>query len=101
MTKKLKLEVTADDIAKGFKKDSAFCPIARAVKREFPTWQEVEVSDDGIKVLDDMNTNWLTGKEKSIDFFIRAFDSGHQVYPFTVEITFEEEVREPQDWDYD
>jgi len=100
--KHLKLEITEQDILDGIKKNSACCPIALAVKRAFPDWQEVEVSDDGIKVLDGFNTTWLTGDDHidNLVSFMDRFDNSRTVGPFTVEVTFEEEEREPLDWDY-
>jgi len=98
--KKLKLEVTEQDILDGVKKNSACCPIALAVKRAFPDWQEVEVCNEGIKVLDSLNTSWLTGEIEKVTDFTEFFDAGVPMEPFTLEVTFEEEAREPLDWDY-
>ena len=98
--KKLTLEVTQQDILEGIRKDAACCPIARAVKRAFPTWQKVEVTDDGIRVLDEFNTRWFTGEIEIATDFMEFFDLGYPVSPFTLEVTFEEAEREPLDWEY-
>ena len=101
--KKLMVQVTQEDILLGIKKNAFKCPIACAVKRAFPNWQEVEVCDDGIKVLDDMNTYWDSNDAANQDTligFMKAFDEGEPVRPFTIEVTFEEREREPRDWEY-
>lgn len=76
------IDVTAEDIEKGFPDSPCFCPIARAVKRIKASYSDVVVESEMI----------LAGSDKFIlpqiaRDFIRRFDMGYgEIGPFSFEV---------------
>jgi len=74
---KLSVTVTRDDIRLGKTYDECNCPIARAIKRQYKTKAVCVRGDDGN----------IDGREvlfpKAAETFIRRFDLGRPVKPFT------------------
>jgi hypothetical protein len=79
----MKIEVTADDIAEGVPEDGIGCPIACALNRLTGDRYEVdyeEVTTPDGRVID------LPPEARA---FIRRFDRGDEVAPFTFELPLE------------
>ena len=79
----MKIKVTQQDIAKGSRKKCDNCPIARAIKRETksPVWVNSNHVDYLVK--NELVVHLLPKKAIT---FIKRFDAGETVKPFTFEI---------------
>ncbi len=83
----MRIDVTAEDIEKGFPDSPCFCPIALAVKRIKPSYVEVLVGRETIIV-----GSYLAGSYSYIlptiaRDFIRRFDMGYgEIGPFSFEV---------------
>jgi phage/plasmid primase-like uncharacterized protein len=80
--------VTQADIDAGVRLDEHHCPIARALRREFPASQLIVVEDDSLAVeyADIKMYGNLSAYAKK---FVANFDDGMQVFPFYEDIEFE------------
>lgn len=77
---KQKISVTAEDIEKGARECEFSCPIALALRREFP---KTEVCVDSI----DIRVGDVSVKTpETAALFISDFDCGDEVEPFEFEI---------------
>lgn len=80
--KKVKVEVTKQDIARGIKRDGYSCPVARAMKRTLHRrkiwvgWHYYQIGEDGAFIT----------LPPTVTQFVKAFDSGKKVEPFTFEV---------------
>ena len=82
----MKVNVTAKHIRKGKRSQPCHCPIALALKEQLH--KEVEVGPYDMFFL---YRKKIAGEAKTPDsayYFIRAFDKGHKVKPFTFEVSF-------------
>ena len=80
----MKIEVTQHDIDKGLNNNCFLCPIAHAVKRKMGT-DSVLVYCDRISVMSTV-TSYNYKLPKKARTFIKRFDDGKPVEPFTFEI---------------
>jgi len=82
--KKLKIEVTQDDITHGRKDDGASCPIARACRRLgfIPNAMPGHMS----LMCSETHEYWQAVTPSVASVFMGNFDSGLPVQPFTFEI---------------
>lgn len=75
----MRIFITQEDIDKGQKSNCYECPIAQSLKRKGS--HNVAVFDGSI---------WMAGEEfitpLNVDDFIRAFDAGKPVQPFSFEL---------------
>ena len=83
MIKKINLNVTANDIAKGKKHECDKCPIARALSRHFAV---VSVSQSRIYCWDKDNKLYETLTPFELKTFINNFDDDKTVEPFKFEL---------------
>jgi len=86
-TKEILIELSADDITHGTKKDCSDCPVARAVARALPG-SRPEVFHEEIELYGKYRGTATTPSE--ISEFIEAFDDGVPVEPFRFTLKFEE-----------
>jgi hypothetical protein len=76
----MRVDVTQEDIEEGARGDCNFCPVARAIRRAFPTKSvfvganTIGVGGERLEMPDD------------VDEFVCAFDSYCDVYPFSFEL---------------
>lgn len=92
---KLRVEVTAEDIANGKREDSESCPIALALLRCDGVFG-AEVNEDITTVTPDDDR--LSGSPpKEASDFIDNFDAGNDVEPFAFEIEVEAPESEEDD----
>lgn len=79
--RRMRIDVTAEDIAGGRRNDSVTCPVAHALARRLngrrPVVQTLESKAGGVRYR----------HSEAIAEFIRAFDRGHPVRPFTAFVT--------------
>lgn len=78
--KSLIVEVTERDIKNGIREDATSCAIARAVKRATGR-RDVEVCENYIDIPKDDYT--LRDVTKTVQSFIKAYDAGEEVKPFS------------------
>lgn len=80
------INVTQDDIDHGVRGSSEFCPIARAIKREFPVWTYCSVGNSYLSIArSDDERGWRLPAEAQR--FILDFDTNfHKVHPFSFEL---------------
>lgn len=78
----MRIEVTAEDIARGEPRNECWCPVARAITRaaDLPAI----VHDDVWCVYDSMEGPYALPEEATT--FIARFDKGAPVQPFAFEI---------------
>lgn len=76
---KLRIHVTAEDIAAGTRRDCETCPIAQALMRQGFT--DVSVSADSIL----FGPYWQPASDRVADF-IHEFDEGLPVEPFDFDV---------------
>lgn len=77
----MKIKIVKDDIDFSTRRSLYYCPIANAVKRRFPGKSvRVFLTDVCIE-----NNSWFN-LSQTAQSFIRAFDSGHDVKPQTIDI---------------
>ena len=77
------IRVTAEHIAQGWRGSACNCPIALALKDEWPG-AEVEVSGPDIEVSADRL--WLAQCDDTAMDFIVRFDAGADVQPFEFDV---------------
>lgn len=84
--RKLKVTVTAHDIKKGVARSRNYCPIARAIRRAIHYKNNVQVN--GIIARIEAKYTCLTKNKADLPLkatrFIRDFDGGAKVKPFTM-----------------
>ncbi len=87
MSRTFDLEITDDNIACGRFKDPQRCPIALAFREACPAATGIVVTGDGIHC--DVDDEGLLGPlpPEALEF-IDAFDSGDDVEPITIRVTF-------------
>lgn len=71
------IEVTQEDIDHGKRLDSSKCPIARAIKRHFPTSETMKIVQAGLKGIyywDNHMAKEICPTPRSAYRFIRKFD---------------------------
>ncbi len=89
--RKLKVEVSAMELATAEKKDSRYCMIAEAIRRLYPELRNVQVDTQAIRVTDRVRREQLTFMTPgTVQVAIVRFDEGDAVRPF------EFECREPR-----
>jgi hypothetical protein len=82
----LKIQVTADDIAKGHVNDGCYCPIARACHRVFPSLPELVVGRwDVFADAGDSDARIGQLPPEAVEF-IEKFDQYRAVEPFEFEL---------------
>jgi nitrate/TMAO reductase-like tetraheme cytochrome c subunit len=83
----MKITVTQKDIDKGLKSSCYECPIAHALKRKVKNKIRYgfAVNADFIDLTKD-NKWWIYALPKKAQTFIKRFDDGKPVKPFTFEI---------------
>jgi hypothetical protein len=81
----MKIEVTQQDIDKGLSNNCFLCPIAHAVKRKMNT-DCILVYCDRISVMSTIFSSYFYKLPKKAQTFIKQFDDGKPVKPFTFEI---------------
>lgn len=72
------INVTAKHIAEGLKGDACWCPIARAIRDQVPSEEEVYVFPAGVSVAG--GTTMLPDEALR---FVQDFDAGLSVEPFS------------------
>jgi len=76
------IEVSQERIAEGHPNDPYWCPIALAVRQHFPEADRVDVGSESIDVV--LPTHTLTTMLPDLaKEFVRLFDDGEQVGPFS------------------
>ena len=88
-----KIHVTQEDIHNGVCKDPEMCAIALALAHEYKdeiSWVEVE-NYESIKIVNEIDDEWYRvhicpDDEAKVHNFIRDFDDGKQVEPFSFDI---------------
>ena len=75
---KYKIEITQEDIDRGMRGRSDFCPVALALRRK---WPEAEMGCFACDL-----GNRLVLVPELVSKFVEDFDSGKPVKPFTFEI---------------
>lgn len=82
----MRIEVTADDVRKGKRMDSARCPVAIAINRARGFFHRMRVGRTAVA----SRITWIgcTPILNSINVsrFIAEFDAGHEVAPFTFDL---------------
>lgn len=90
----MRIEVTADDIAKGKRKSCDACPVARAIHRATGDgWNAVVYKDNCIAVADD--DDWDREEftpPPEVAQFVKDFDAGRPVTPITFDLPIDELV---------
>ena len=83
----MKIKVTQKDIEEGFRGSCYDCPIARAFKREVKPTSHIQLNVGAERILHREVYSWdsYTLPEKA-QTFIKRFDDGKPVKPFTFEI---------------
>lgn len=82
----MKINITQKDINKGEKANGDRCPIARAIKRAMPfknIWYKYEVGR--ILVMNRFGNTVFELPVEAVKF-IRDYDGGHPVEPFSFEV---------------
>lgn len=82
------VSVTARRIAKGVPGDCGWCPVALAMAVAFPglTYLSVGLTDIIVQFIEGGKVSLSTPRE--VHEFIRAFDLGQPVEPFTFELDY-------------
>lgn len=84
MKKKYKIEVTQKDINDARKPNCWNCPIDFAAERVFEC--KAETSNKTILLLDELDVYGRFGLPDEAKQFVKAFDAGEKVKPFTFEV---------------
>ncbi len=84
------IEVTQADIDAGVREDCGLCPVARAVSRS--TKQDVSVYDVCLTLWDRGTRSTQIGLPADVRQFVKMFDAGESVRPFSFTIDLPEEV---------
>ena len=83
----MKIKVTLKDIEEGYRGSCYDCPIALAFKREVKTTSHTGLSIGAERILHREVHEWDTYTlPKKAQTFIKRFDDGKPVKPFTFEI---------------
>ena len=83
----MKIKVTQKDIEEGYRGSCHDCPVALAFKREVKTAFEIGLSVGAERILHREVHEWDTYTlPKRAQTFIKRFDNGKPVEPFTFEI---------------
>jgi hypothetical protein len=80
------IKVTQEDINKGCVKDASNCPIALAIRREFPEDDHVTVDTWRIRVYDGSGRYTTHNTPMIAKIFITRFDSHLHVEPFEFDL---------------
>lgn len=92
---KYEISVTAEDIKHGIRKNCRMCPIALAIKREFPIGG-VAVTGPSLKYartrLDGSLLRMMFQLPRRCEKFVRDFDVALPVEPFTFTLESEKEL---------
>lgn len=75
---RIRIDVTADDIAKGKPKDWCRCPVSLALRRVLPQ-SSARVPADGLEVFG----RQMERRPPGVARFVRDFDKGRPVAPFS------------------
>jgi hypothetical protein len=82
--RQIKINVGTLDIATAEKKDSRFCMIAEAIRRDYPQLRNVQVDTQAIRVTDRQAREQLTFMTPlQVQVAIVQFDEGDSLEPFT------------------
>lgn len=87
---KVRNEVTLDDIIEGLTCSVFHCPIARAVKRNFPAY-EVEVDYEYVRLEKGAKQFTFRLPPEAVAF-IDAFDAQQHVEPFSFDLMLPESI---------
>jgi hypothetical protein len=95
VSRRVRVEVTAEDIAKGERAECGRCPVALACKRVLPG---ARVMVDGCSIDFTLKPagegewdDWTSIEAPAeVDAFIQAFDDGHPVAPFAFDLDIPE-----------
>ncbi len=91
MSRRVRIEVNAGDIAHGERHSCRSCPVALAVAREFP-WTSPIVDGCTVDFGSD-GESWLWAEAPdAVNAFIEAFDGGKPVTPFAFDLDVPDEV---------
>ena len=83
----MKIKVTQKDIEEGYRGSCYDCPIAHAVKREVKPTSHTGLNIGATRILHRNGCSWDTYTlPKKAQTFIKRFDGGKPVKPFTFEI---------------
>jgi hypothetical protein len=85
-----KIQLLQDDIDKGLPARSAFCPVARAIRRACPKIKQVNVGCSRIRLGDGQ---YITTPPEVCNF-ISAFDRHKPVEPFEFDLDIPEDLTE-------
>jgi hypothetical protein len=88
----VKIQVTADDIAKGEPQDGCYCPIARACLRVFPSLPALVVSHEDLFADADSNKYPVAPLPVTARDFISRFDMYRPVEPFEFDLDVPDEL---------
>ncbi len=80
---KVEISVTAEDIARGLRNDCRNCPIAHALKRALPEWDEAIANLEELKLLRRDGGLLKAWTPRQAFFFMNRFDYYRTVTPFT------------------
>jgi hypothetical protein len=88
LTKTVRVEVTAEDIASGVRKDCSCCPVAIALGRALALdGRHVAVGWEGATIQASPDAEEHTVKfEDAVGQWMRRFDQGCQVEPFAFDL---------------
>lgn len=86
MTRHL-ITVTAEDIRFGKKRNSGKCPVAFALHRVFPKARVYITKEKGTAWFDKCGKKSCLDAPRSVGRFIKRFDAGKPVQPFSFFIT--------------
>jgi hypothetical protein len=83
----MKIKVTLKDIEEGYRGSCYDCPIAHAFKREVKTTSHTGLTVGAARILHREACTWNAYTlPKKAQTFIKRFDNGKPVEPFTFEI---------------
>ena len=83
----MRIEVTLEDINKGKRDNCRKCPVALAVQRVMPPGYKADIDQDYISYLDKAGIyHILCNAPAKVTTFIKRFDAGKPVKPFTFTI---------------
>jgi hypothetical protein len=81
------IKITQQDIDRGDPGNALSCPIALAIKRDFPG-EKVKVASSRIEIGDVVLVLNVNSSSIKVYDFIEAFDMGLPVAPFEVDLKF-------------
>ena len=93
MHTRVKVHLTQHHISRGVANDCDSCPVALAIMGALPGVSRVDVGEAGMDLHNRMVTRFYRGPRdaigtavytpKAVVNFVKAFDDGHEVEPFT------------------